>query len=59
MALFTTEEALNYHELPRRGKLECIPVKPCNNQKDLSLAYSPGVALACKAIADDESKAML
>ncbi|WP_300718742.1 malic enzyme-like NAD(P)-binding protein [uncultured Desulfovibrio sp.] len=53
MALFTREEALEYHQLPRPGKLEVIPVKPCNNQKDLSLAYSPGVAAACLAIKDD------
>ena len=30
MALFTKEEALNYHATPRRGKVEVIPVKPCN-----------------------------
>jgi len=59
MALFTKEEALAYHEAPRRGKTEVIPVKPCINQKDLSLAYSPGVAEACKAIAEDETKAAL
>ena len=44
MALFTKEEALAYHEVPRPGKLEVLPVKPCFTQKDLSLAYSPGVA---------------
>ena len=59
MALFTTEEALNYHEFPRKGKVEVVPVKPCNNQKDLSMAYSPGVAEACLAIKDDPSKADL
>ncbi|MGE4298225.1 MAG: malate dehydrogenase, partial [Desulfovibrionaceae bacterium] len=53
MALFTTQEALDYHEFPRRGKVEVVPVKPCNTQKDLSLAYSPGVAEACKAIHAD------
>ncbi|OBQ50194.1 malic enzyme-like NAD(P)-binding protein [Halodesulfovibrio spirochaetisodalis] len=50
MALFTKEEALNYHAAPRRGKVEVVPVKPCNSQKDLSMAYSPGVAEACKEI---------
>ncbi|HKK32976.1 MAG TPA: malic enzyme-like NAD(P)-binding protein [Desulfomicrobiaceae bacterium] len=59
MALFTTEEALNYHEFPRKGKVEVVPVKPCNNQKDLSMAYSPGVAEACLAIKEDPSKADL
>jgi len=57
MALFTKEEALEYHKYPRRGKLEVIPTKPCASQKDLSLAYSPGVAEACNAIAADPSKA--
>ncbi|MBO4318441.1 MAG: malate dehydrogenase, partial [Mailhella sp.] len=56
MALYTTQEALDYHKLPRPGKLEVIPVKPCANQKDLSLAYSPGVAEACVAIKNDPAK---
>jgi malate dehydrogenase (oxaloacetate-decarboxylating)(NADP+) len=59
MALFTKEEALNYHQFPRRGKVEVVPIKPCNNQKDLSMAYSPGVAEACKAIAADPETAAL
>ena len=59
MALFTKEEALNYHATPRRGKVEVIPVKPCNSQKDLSMAYSPGVAEACKEIHADPTKAAL
>ena len=54
MALFTREEALEYHRSPRRGKLEVIPIKPCETQKDLTLAYSPGVAEACNAIAEDK-----
>lgn len=57
MALFTREEALAYHECPRRGKLEVLPVKPCATQKDLSMAYSPGVAEACLAIAADSREA--
>ena len=57
MALFTKEESLAYHEEPRPGKLEVLPVKPCFTQKDLSMAYSPGVANACLAIADDPSLA--
>ncbi|MBD5607302.1 MAG: malate dehydrogenase [Desulfovibrio sp.] len=54
MALYTKEEALNYHHFPRPGKLEVLPTKPCVTQKDLSLAYSPGVAEACMAIHADE-----
>lgn len=59
MALYTREEALNYHQNPRPGKIEVVPVKPCTNQKELTMAYSPGVAEACKAIAADPSKAAL
>ncbi len=51
--MFTKQEALDYHKAVRPGKLEVMPVKPCRNQKDLSLAYSPGVAEACLAIKDD------
>ncbi|MFW6323562.1 MAG: malic enzyme-like NAD(P)-binding protein [Desulfovibrionales bacterium] len=50
MALFTREEALKYHQEPRPGKVEVIPIKPCQTQKDLSMAYSPGVAEACRDI---------
>jgi len=50
MALFTKEEALKYHADKRKGKLEVISIKPCDNQKHLSMAYSPGVADACRAI---------
>ncbi|MBU1002729.1 MAG: malate dehydrogenase [Proteobacteria bacterium] len=56
MALFTKQEALDYHSLGRKGKIEVIPVKPCRTQKDLSLAYSPGVAHPCLEIAADPSK---
>lgn len=59
MALFTKEEALDYHKLPRRGKVEVVPVKPCASQKDLSMAYSPGVAEACMAIHADPATAAL
>ncbi|MDE5833424.1 MAG: malate dehydrogenase [Desulfovibrio sp.] len=54
MALYTKEEALGYHRFPRPGKLEVLPTKPCATQKDLSMAYSPGVAEACMAIHADE-----
>ncbi|MBD1208108.1 MAG: NADP-dependent malic enzyme [Ignavibacteria bacterium] len=48
------EEALEYHSSGRKGKIEVIPTKPCNTQFDLSLAYSPGVAEPCRAIAENE-----
>ena len=53
MALYTKQEALDYHEYPRRGKVEVLPTKPCHTQKDLSLAYSPGVAESCMEIHAD------
>ncbi len=56
MALYTTQEALDYHSKVRKGKVEVVPVKPCRTQKDLSMAYSPGVADACKAIHADTEK---
>jgi len=52
-----TEAALFFHEHPRPGKLEIQPTKPLGNQRDLALAYSPGVAAPCLAIADDPAKA--
>lgn len=55
MALYTKQEALDYHHYPIPGKVEVLPTKPCNDQKDLSMAYSPGVAEACMAIHKDES----
>jgi len=51
------DAALNYHRLPRPGKLEVSPTKPLGNQRDLALAYSPGVAAACEAIVEDEGAA--
>src|ERR1700709_2316154 len=45
------------HGLPRPGKLEIQATKPLANQRDLALAYTPGVAAACMAIADDPSQA--
>ena len=56
MSLFTKEEALRYHAMARTGKLEVVPCKPFRNQKDLALAYSPGVAEACRAIHADAEK---
>ncbi|MEO0898395.1 MAG: NADP-dependent malic enzyme [Bacteroidota bacterium] len=51
------EESLAYHSDGRPGKIEIIPTTPTANQRDLSLAYSPGVAEPCLAIQEDESKA--
>jgi malate dehydrogenase (oxaloacetate-decarboxylating)(NADP+) len=50
------KEALEYHSQPRPGKIEIHPTKPCNTEKALSLAYSPGVAEPCKIIAKDPLK---
>ncbi|MFW6053686.1 MAG: hypothetical protein ACOC9J_02625, partial [Persicimonas sp.] len=47
------DEALRYHEVPRPGKLEIQPTKPLSSQRDLSLAYTPGVAEPCREIAED------
>ena len=47
------EAALHFHEFPKPGKLEIQPTKPLGNQRDLALAYSPGVAAPCEEIAAD------
>src|SRR3954447_13189761 len=47
------EEALDYHRLPVAGKLAVVATKPLATQRDLSLAYSPGVASACELIVHD------
>src|SRR5258708_29928615 len=49
--------ALAYHRLPKPGKLEIKAIKPLATQRDLALAYSPGVAAACTAIAADPAQA--
>src|SRR5271163_2652584 len=51
--------ALDYHRLPRPGKLAIEATKRMANQRDLALAYSPGVAAACEAIVDDPDNARL
>ena len=53
----TDQEALDFHSRGRPGKLEINPTKPMATQRDLSLAYSPGVAAPVKAIAEDPSRA--
>ncbi len=55
--VFTDQEALLFHSQGRPGKLEVVATKPMATQRDLSLAYSPGVAIPVLAIAADESKA--
>ena len=52
-------EALAYHAAEPCGKLQILPTKPMATQRDLSLAYSPGVAYACEAIAEDPATAAL
>ena len=51
------DDALDYHARGRPGKIAVVPTKPLNNQRDLSLAYSPGVAEPCLAIKDDPEAA--
>ncbi len=51
------ESALDYHRHPVPGKIEVTPTKPLGTQRDLALAYSPGVAAACEAIVADEAQA--
>src|SRR5436190_2415339 len=48
------QEALDYHSQGRPGKIEVVPTKPYSSQRDLSLAYSPGVAEPCLQIADNK-----
>jgi len=55
--MVSVDEALEYHSSGRKGKIEVIPSKPCITQRDLSLAYTPGVAEPCREIvkSPDES----
>ena len=53
------EAALEYHRRPTPGKISVCPTKSLTNQRDLALAYSPGVAAACDAIAEDPAMAAL
>ncbi len=54
---FTDQDALHFHHHTKPGKLEVRPTKPMATQRDLSLAYSPGVAVPVQAIADDPARA--
>src|ERR1039458_5235864 len=47
------EDVLDYHSSPPAGKVSVTPTKPCHTQRDLSLAYTPGVAVPCKEIERD------
>lgn len=51
------QDALDYHSQGRKGKIEVIATKPCSTQRDLSLAYTPGVAEPCLEIEKDPEKA--
>src|SRR6516162_7537412 len=53
------KNALAYHRVPRPGKLEIQATKPLGTQRDLALAYTPGVAAACEAIAADPRQAAM
>src|SRR5215217_7195187 len=55
MADSKRQDALDYHEIGRPGKTEVVPTKPTATQRDLSLAYTPGVAVPCLEIARDPS----
>lgn len=54
---FTEQEALQFHSVGRPGKLEIVPTKPMATQRDLSMAYSPGVAIPVIAIGKDPALA--
>src|SRR3712207_8714506 len=54
---FSEQEALDFHALGRPGKIEIVASKPMATQRDLSLAYSPGVAVPVRAIAEDPATA--
>ena len=49
--------ALEYHLFPKPGKIQVAPTKPLASQRDLALAYSPGVAAACDLIVEDPATA--
>jgi malate dehydrogenase (oxaloacetate-decarboxylating)(NADP+) len=57
MSMILRKEALEYHSRRPRGKVEVVPSKPCVTQRDLALAYTPGVAEPCRRIHDNPSDA--
>ena len=54
---YTDQEALDFHTMGKPGKIETVPTKPMATQRDLSLAYSPGVSVPVQAIADNPDSA--
>ena len=56
MDVMLRKAALDYHRLPKPGKIAIAPTKELVNQRDLSLAYTPGVAAACEEIVRDPSE---
>ena len=52
-----SQMALEYHARSPAGKIEVVPTKPCSSQRDLSLAYTPGVAVPCMEIHENPNKA--
>jgi len=59
IAMIRKQEALDYHSLGRRGKIEVNSTKPCQTQRDLSMAYTPGVAEPCREIEANPDDAYL
>jgi malate dehydrogenase (oxaloacetate-decarboxylating)(NADP+) len=59
IAMIRKQEALDYHALGRRGKIEVVSTKPCQTQRDLSMAYTPGVAEPCLEIQANPDDAYL
>ena len=57
--MVTKQEALDYHSRDRHGKIEVVATKPCTTQRDLSLAYTPGVAEPCREIENNPEDAFL
>ncbi|HPQ15412.1 MAG TPA: NADP-dependent malic enzyme, partial [Bryobacteraceae bacterium] len=55
--LIRKEDALEYHSSPTPGKISVTPTKACRTQRDLSMAYTPGVAVPCKEIERDPTLA--
>jgi malate dehydrogenase (oxaloacetate-decarboxylating)(NADP+) len=56
MKKINRQDALKYHSQGRKGKVQVVPTKPTATQRDLSLAYSPGVAFPCEEIAENPEK---
>ena len=57
LSRLTDQDALDFHAHGKPGKIKITPSKPLTTQRDLSLAYSPGVAIPCKEIHKDPSTA--